>query len=447
MRYLRLTAAIGVLTGAFALTPGGAAAQAPAAPTSAQCLMRFGVACYSPRQIEAAYNLGALYRRGLNGRGRTIVIVDPFGSPTIGHDLRVFDRAFRLPPPPVLRVLAPVGPIAPFDSTNPSMTDKAGETTEDVEWAHAIAPRANILLVETPVAETIRGGGFPQYMAAENYVIKRGLGDVISQSFSLPEPSLTGRRIRRLRYPYINAERRRISILAAANDFGVSGVTLSTAAGAYTHRVVDWPASDPLVTGVGGTSLALTASGRRIAPDTVWNDTFNSAVSELTLNVPAPYPWAGGGGVSTIFRRPTYQRGVRSIVGRRRGVPDVSLSGAISHGIVLYESFSAPSGVWFPTGGTSGATPMLAGLVAIADQMAHRRLGLINPSLYQLERKHARGIVDVTRGNNSVTIPLTPTTSIPVRGYRARRGYDLASGVGTVDAARLVPELARAGPH
>lgn len=419
-----------------------AAGPAPPAPTSAQCTAQSGVTCYSPKQIQKAYDLGPLYRRGLNGKGRTIVIVDPFGSPTIGGDLKVFDKAFGLPAPPAFRVLQPVGPVPPFNPLNVGMASKAGETTEDVEWAHAIAPGASILLVLTPVSETAGGGGFPQYMAAENYVIAHRLGDVISQSFSLPEQNLGGKAVRRLRYAYVNAARHGITALAAANDQGVTGfLPNSHKLGFYTHPVAYWPASDPLVTGVGGTHITLNASGQRTSPDTVWNDTFNPLVSKFTFQIPPPFPWAGGGGVSSVFSRPSYQNGVRGVVGRRRGVPDVSLSGSLSHGILIFQTVQGEP-MWLPTGGTSGATPMLAGLVAIADQLAKRRLGLINPALYTLERRHAPGIVDITRGNNSVAFyTKTPKQVTPVSGYRARRGYDMASGVGTINAARFVPEL------
>lgn len=440
MKPTRIAAALAALAVAVA-SPGGAEAAAPPAPTAAQCRQQYGLACYSPAQIRRAYNLGPLYARGLTGKGRTIVIVDPFGSPTIGHDLAVFDRAYGLPAPPALRVLQPVGPVPPFNPLSTQMTSKAGETTEDVEWAHSIAPGASILLVVTPAAETGTGGGFAQYMAAENYVISHRLGDVISQSFSLPEQNFPSQAaVRRLRYAYVNAARSRISVLAAANDLGVTGFTRN--ARLYKHRVVWWPASDPLVTGVGGTHLTLNASGARTSPDTVWNDTFNQAVAEFTYGEQAPIPWAGGGGVSTIFARPQYQNSVRRIVGSRRGVPDVSLTGSLSDGIGVFLSFTGKP-QWAPTGGTSGATPMMAGIVAIADQLAKRRLGLINPALYQLEKRHAPGIVDITRGNNTVAFG-SSSAPITVRGYPARRGYDLASGVGTINAVRFVPELVRA---
>ncbi len=243
-----------------------------ASPLVSPCAPPPGIACYSPAQIEQAYDLPPLYARGDTGRGRTIVVVDPFGSPTIGSDLKTFDRTFNLPPPPSLRVLQPVGAVPPFNIHNRLMTDKAGETSLDVEWAHAMAPGAAILLVETPTAETATGGGFTQLMAAENYVVSHNLGDVISQSFGLPEPDFpSASYLLGLRYAFVNAARHHITVLAASQDWGVSGPTPS---GAYYHRrVVNWPASDPLVTGVGGTHLDLNSLGSRVSPDTAWNDT------------------------------------------------------------------------------------------------------------------------------------------------------------------------------
>ena len=211
---------------------------APAPPPAAQCQHRYGLACYSPQQIQRAYGLPALYARGLTGRGRTIVIVDSFGSPTIRRDLRVFDSGFGLPGPPSLRILQPVGTVPPYDPHDPDMVDAAAETTTDVEAAHAMAPGASILLVETPVAESLAGAGFPQYVAAENYVVTHHLGDVISQSFGIPEQNFPGRAaLLKLRYAYVRAHRQHVTVLAATNDFGVTGPTRPAAGSA---RIRSW---------------------------------------------------------------------------------------------------------------------------------------------------------------------------------------------------------------
>ena len=128
----------------------------------------------------------------MTGKGATIVIVDSYGSPTIKNDLSVFDRAYGLPAPPKFRIIQPAGKVPAYDPANSDMVGWAGETTLDVEWAHAVAPGANILLVETPVSETEGMHGFPQIIAAEEYVLNHHLGDVISQSFSATEADLPG---------------------------------------------------------------------------------------------------------------------------------------------------------------------------------------------------------------------------------------------------------------
>ena len=408
----------------------------PAPPSSAWCQHRYGLACYSPRQIQRAYDLPALYARGLTGRGRTIVIVDSFGSPTIRHDLRVFDSGFGLPGPPSLRVLQPVGRVPPYDPDNPDMVDAAAETTTDVEAAHAMAPGASILLVETPVAESLTGAGFPQYLAAESYVVTHDLGDVISQSFGIPEQNFPGRAaLLKLRYAYVRAHRQHVTVLAATNDFGVTGPT--KAGGRFrTHPVVDWPASDPLVTAVGGTRLRLTARGSRVAPDSAWNESGSPAVARYA----GALPWASSGGVSAIFSRPWYQKPVRRVVGDHRGLPDVALSASFSGASLTFESFTGTPGTWKPAAGTSVATPYLAGIVAIADQALHARLGLLNPALYRLAQARAPGIVGVTRGSNTVSFAQGRKT-VTVGGYQARRGYNLVTGVGTIDAAAFIRDL------
>jgi subtilase family serine protease len=412
-------------------------------PTEATCIAKFTEPCYTPLQLERAYNEEPLFHRGITGTGETIVIVDSFGAPTIRPDLTTFDATFHLTAPPSFRIIQPAGVVPPFNPKTTTMVGWAGETTLDVEYSHAVAPGANILLVETPTSETEGVTGFPAIVAAENYVINHHLGGVISQSFGATEetfPSATS--LLSLRSAIINAYRNGVTMVAAAGDAGATTYQ-DTGSLYYTSPVTSWPPSDPLVTAVGGTELHLNTAGTRTSPDSVWNDTYNSAFDAKFFNTAGPLPEAGGGGVSSVFARPFYQSGVATVVGGRRGVPDISMSASCSGSVITY--FSAPgtpAGYYYACG-TSEATPEFAGIVALADQVAGRPLGLINPALYQLSAEHAPGIVDVTQGNNTVTFT-QQDKSYTVKGYAARPGYDLASGVGTITAAKFVPELASA---
>jgi subtilase family serine protease len=415
-------------------------------PTLAQCVAAFTVPCYDPPQVQTAYNEQPLFQRGITGKGQTIVIVDSFGSPTIQSDLATFDAQFGLPAPPSFKIIQPAGAVPPWDPNDSSMTGWAGETTLDVEWSHSIAPGANILLVETPVAETEGVAGFPEIIKAENYVINHHLGQVISQSLDATEGTFPSKAsLLRLRSAYVNAFVHHVTVLAASGDTGASNYSNVAGTLLYTHPVVGWPASDPLVTGVGGTQLSLNENGQRTAPDQVWNDSYNTSLNEVFFGNPGPNALATGGGKSAVFRRPWYQNSVASVVGGRRGVPDISMSGACSGLVVTYQSFPAagePAG-WYVVCGTSEATPLFAGIVALTDQVAGHSVGFINPALYALSALRAPGLVDITKGNNTVSFTQNGTL-YTVQGYSAGPGYDLASGVGTVNAALFVPELARA---
>jgi subtilase family serine protease len=414
-------------------------------PSQANCVEFGFYHCITPQQVETAYNLAPLYSRGITGKGETIVIVDSFGSPTIKHDLAVFDKQFKLPAPPSRRIITPSGTIPMWNSSDSDMTGWGGETTLDVEYAHTIAPGAKILLVETPVSETEGVTGFPQIVKAENYVLKNHLGDVISQSFSATEQTFTGLgQINRnhLRTAYVKAadEKNGPTVLAASGDSGAADVKLDGET-YYTHRVTSWPDSDPLVTGVGGTEL-VAAKGNTFT-SVAWNDTDNQHLGGGTV------PYATGGGLSVLFSRPSYQNGVKNVVGSVRGVPDVSMSGACSSPVFTYQSFpqeDTPAG-WYPSCGTSEATPEFAGIVALADQVAGHALGLINPTLYKLSEEKAPGIVPVTSGNNTVTfVQGKPAKADTIKGFNARAVYSLVDGVGTVNAWYLAYELAGKTP-
>lgn len=387
-----------------------------------ECQAIWHINCYSPLQYRQAYDLNPLYRAGITGKGRTIVIVDSFGSPTIQHDLDVYSAQWGIKSAHVQVVKW--GQVPPFDPANPDHSGWAGESTLDVEMAHAVAPDAKIVLVETGVAETEGVTGLPEMMDAEKYLVDHGVGDVITQSFGATENTFPGfdqgdfSSIRNLRYAFEDAARHGVTVLGSSGDGGATDAKADGESN-YPYPVNSWPSADPLVTSVGGTQLHLDDAGDRTAPDSVYNDY-----------------GAGGGGQSHVFSRPSYQNGVRKAVGTRRGTPDISMAAAVDGGAWVYSSYDPKATGWDVYGGTSESSPLFSGIVALADQFGGHRVGDIHRALYLLAKGNPKftGIVDVADG--------TDNSYDGVTGYTAVKGYDMATGVGTLDAARFVPALA-----
>jgi subtilase family serine protease len=384
------------------------------------------ISALSPDQIRTAYDVAPLAAKGIDGAHQTIIVIDSFGSPTVAADLAHFDSYFRLPAPPSFRVLAPAGQVPAYSSHDSNRVGWAEESTLDVEWAHVMAPGASIVLVETPTSENEGTTGFPQIVAAERYVLRHKLGQVISQSFAATEqtfPSVAS--IMRFRGAYQLAARDHVTVLAATGDTGATSDEYNMK-DLYTTRAVSWPATDPLVTAVGGTQLRLRANGTRLAPDSGWNDS--------------------GGGISLAFPRPAFQNGVAAVTGNARGVPDVAMDASCQSPVAVYGSFYPTGGRWTSVCGTSLAAPLFAGVVALADQYAgHGKahgLGLINPAIYTIAARHEPGIVGVLTGSNSQSFN-QDGKEYSVSGFTAGPGYNLVTGVGTIDAESFVPELAK----
>jgi len=442
-------------------------------PTEAQCFSA-GRRCFDPATTQAAYNLAPLYAKGENGKGVTIAIVDSYGSDTIAHDLHVYDQAFGLQPMcgeelvtcsagmPTFSQLhiqgSPSTTAPPATSNGTGQENKAAwavEVSLDVETSHAIAPQANILLVTTPTAETLGVQGFPDMMNAEQYVVDHRLASVISQSFASTEEAFgSSTSLLQLRHAFISAAQNGVTALAGSGDFGSAGVIktpVSSGGSLLPNPAVWWPASDPLVTAVGGTYLCTdpTNTTARVVDsvDPPAKCKANPGVAEVG--------WIdSGGGFSHVFRKPVYQSSLpagSTAIGSMRGVPDVALQASSRTGALIYLSLppagqgglicgSAPcSSGRFGIGGTSVGPPQWAGLVAIADQINGHGLGLINPALYKLgadPARYANDFFDVTTGNN--------TADPSVAGYPATTGWDPVTGLGTPNAANLVPDLVAA---
>jgi len=458
-------------------------------PTQAQCAMAVPVKrrCFSPQAIQSAYNLGPLYAKGLNGHGMTIAIVDSFGSDTITHDLHVFDQAFGIAPMcgeegvtctpsmPTFSQLhlqgAPPTNSIPGNGTT-GLEDHSAwalEVSLDVETAHAMAPGANIILVTTPTAETLGVQGFPDMMNAEQFVVDHHLANVISQSFASAEEAFgSTQSLLNLRHAYIAAAQNGITVLGSSGDGGTANGTKQSIVGpgglgAGPNQLipfpsVEWPASDPLVTGVGGTYLCTDPNATTNQPRTVdsasppTNCQSHPGVSEVG--------WTNaGGGFSQVFARPSYQDTLpagSTAIGAMRGVPDIGLQASSRTGALVYISLppagsggllcptasggKAPcSSGWYDIGGTSLSCPQWAALVAIADQVNGGGLGLINPALYKIGANpamYANDFFDVTTGKNQ--------TDPSIAGYPATTGWDPVTGLGTPNAANLIPDLVAA---
>jgi len=198
-----------------------------------------GLVCYTPNFVRSAYN----FPSALNGAGQTILIVDAFGSPTVAQDLATFDGLFGVAAPPSFTILCPEEGCPAFDpsDTHHGEVGWSIETSLDVQYAHAMAPGANIVLV---VASTSSGNAIN---TAEAAAIKRYPGSIMSQSFGIPEIFVhaNNAQIQQAHKNYLAAQAAGITVLASAGDFGATNGFATANAG--------FPASDPLVTGVGGT--------------------------------------------------------------------------------------------------------------------------------------------------------------------------------------------------
>lgn len=380
-----------------------------------------GPRCYSPAEMQKAYGVSPLLARGKNGSGRTIVIVDAYQNPYIAQDLATFSSTFDLPAANFSAV-APQG-VPPFDPTDANQVGWGEETTLDVLWAHAIAPGAKIRLVEAASNEDA------DILAATQYAVQHHLGDVLSQSFGENENCVDPALLAQEHRLFQQASRAGWTLFASSGD---SGAAQFTCDGAGAVEVASSPASDPLVTGVGGTTLNAADDGSYIG-ETAWTEPLFGcnppAVDAADVN-------CSGGGYSTLYRKPAYQ--TFDVRGSHRGVPDVSYNAGINGGVLTVCSVcNAGTPAVFLFGGTSAGSPQWAALTAIGDQLAHRRLGDINPALYALSHlpKRLDPLHDVTIGNNDVA-------EIGGVGYDAGRGWDPVTGLGTPDASRLLPALA-----
>ncbi|MFI5378499.1 MAG: SdrD B-like domain-containing protein [Tepidisphaerales bacterium] len=357
----------------------------------------------TPAQMRHAYGLDQVFFGSItgDGTGQTIALIDVYHYPSAFSDLNAFSTQFGLPTLASYPSSAPwFRQVAQDGSTNYPINAPVGgsnggwaiESAIDIEWAHAMAPGANILLVEASDASNTN------LMANAVVWASKQPGVVaVSMSFGLAESQMGSVETNYDSYFTTPLGHPGVTFLAATGDNGKPG---------------GYPAYSPNVVAVGGTTLSV--SGLNYASESGWN--------------------GSGGGISLYEGQPVWQNGVVTQSTLKRTIPDVAIDGDPATGVPIYDSYDMPGSPWAQYGGTSLSTPMWAGVIAVAAQgraLAGRTAfdGSTQtlPALYQLP---AADFHDITSGNN---------------GYAAGPGYDLVTGLGTPIASKLINDLSGVG--
>ena len=291
----------------------------PTPPTQADCAAG-SRRCFNPTSMANSYNYASLHASKVDGRGETIAVVDSWGSDTIAHDLHMFDQAFGLQAMcgeegvtcaagmPTFSTFSAQG--SPATNTQPpnngtGQEDKAAwavEVSLDVEWAHATAPMANIVLVTVPTAETLGVQGFPPMMNAVQQVVDNHMADVVSMSLGAGEGAFNSgsAALMNLREAFVDAQANHVAVFASTGDNGTANPMKTPVKNPklIPYPSVGWPASDPLVTAVGGTYLCTDG------PTGTFVDSANPPGPCKANPGVREVCWiAGGGGYSIFFPR------------------------------------------------------------------------------------------------------------------------------------------------
>jgi subtilase family serine protease len=439
--------------------------------------------CYTPNDIRDHYGLDPLTPGTTDGEGQTIVLVNSYGSPTAANDLNFFAKTFGGPTPDFEAVF-PGGKIDYSHATgNGSGTSGptaaegwAGEANLDVQWAYAVAPKAHIVLVGTKPAETQGVQGMPNFMKAIDWAInKYPAGTVFSMSFGTDETAFGGKsaatQFAKFDQTFQRGLAKHDTFFASSGDEGSIGVSRAHhQTQTVDHPATSYPNTSPYVTSVGGTQLQ---SGW------TWNPTQDKPFNDDGSRNPAYWAWtqggdteavwneswAGigtGGGLSSVYPRPSYQDSVSGVVGSQRGVPDLAWNAAVNGGVLVYRTYfpeidgPASFGVF---GGTSAASPQAAAMTAIAN--ASRKaagkdgIGNLNKVIYSSSFNQDSAFLDIV----PQTYGSTPSgvlqnnrmwdtgadgvvTPDPVPGFPTTTRYDLTTGWGTPKADGYVSQLA-----
>ena len=399
---------------------------------------------YTPAQIKGAYGIS-----GYDGSGQTVAIIDAFASPTIVQDANQWSTNRGLSTfhaNQFTQVVAPGTYNHPERGLKQDPQGWYGEETLDVEAVHGMAPAANIVYVGAP-------NSFQDLDAALNHVVDQHLAQIVTNSYGFNTELLAPGYIKPYEDTILQGVIEGIGIYFSSGDNSDESLVQG-------YATTDWPASSPFVTAVGGTSLAVGASNNYLF-ETGWGSTSSSWTGKAwSPTAPGPWLYGAGGGVSRIFAEPSYQVGVVpnavfTAQGRTgRAVPDIAAIADPNTGYMIGETQTFPDGsvkyAEYRIGGTSLSSPIMAGIMALADQAAGHPHGFANPVFYSLAgsasftdivspastvaivRTNYNNNVDASAGLNYRLRTLNQTLSL-----QTTPGYDDVTGLGTPTSSFL----------
>ncbi len=373
----------------------------------------------TPADYATIYNLGPLYASQINGTGQTIAIVAR--SNISMSDLERFRSQFGL------IVNDPTVIIA--SGSDPGFVSGDGdEATLDVQWSGAVAPNARVKLVVANSTATADGVDL-----SAQYIVNNNIAPVMSVSFGSCEAGMGAGGVNFYNALWQQAAAQGITVLVSSGDSGAAGCNWGGNSSGSV-RGVNGLCSSPYSICVGGTEFtegsnpgqywlpgnnAVMGSAQTYIPETVWNESGSNGGSAL---------WAGGGGASIFFAKPSWQTGLGVPADGARDVPDLSLTAAGHDGYIIEEH-----GSMYSIAGTSASSPSLAGIMALLNQKTGARLGAPHANLYRLAALQNAGGAQISHDTK------TGSNTVPgVTGYAAGTGYDQATGLGSVDAQVLV---------
>lgn len=406
---------------------------------------------YAGAQLQDAYGVSSSIASGIDGRGVTVAVIDAYASPTIVQDTTEYFSRNGLPAWKTGQFTQVAAPGTYNRPENLAQDPQGwyGEETLDVEAVHTMAPGAKVIYVGA-------ANNFQDLDAAMNHVVSRRLADIVTNSYGFSSEFLPHGFIKPMNDTLLQGVLEGIGIYFSSGDDGDE-----TFGGPANTATVDWPASSPYVTAVGGTSLAYGRNAYLF--ETGWGTNRNRlnctgflAATNTWCNQEV-YLYGSGGGTSRLFAQPSYQAGVvPSALATRwskttpaRVVPDISAVGDPNTGMLVGQTQQFSDGTYYDQyriGGTSLSSPLMAGVMAVAQQARGTRIGFANPLIYSL----GSGIRDIVAPSSTVAVVRADYVNSENANdgilYSIRRmevtftlhtvaGYDDVTGLGTPDGS------------